>query len=160
MTSHQHQLEKEIQKARPKLKVVSPLAHWIILIFAIFNVFLGVSFFFALDAHRVSAPLLIVNDILTYKFWGVVFIAVGLVKLFSLWTNNWALARQSLFVGVSIKAIWMVALIIRTFVSPGTVFLCLMWVALALMQIGTYIWFMPPSTESYKEQRRKERIDG
>ena len=141
-------LDKELQEARPKLKVVSPLANWIVVVMAVFNLFLGTSFLFAIDQNRASASLLIVNDILTYKFWGIVFIAIGLVKLYSIFTNNWKLARSSLFLGVSVKAAWMVALTIRTFVSPGTVFLNLLWVTIALLQMGAYIWFLPPAEKA------------
>ena len=138
-------LDRELQHARPKLKVVSPLAHWVVVIMAIFNLCLGTSFLFAIDQNRVSASLLIVNDILTYKFWGIVFIAIGLIKLYAIFSNNWKLARNSLFLGVSVKAAWTVALTIRTFVSPGTVFLNVLWVTVALLQMGAYVWFLPPA---------------
>ena len=151
-----HKLDTQIQHARPSLRSVSPLPFWVVLIMAIFNIFLGASFLFSVDAERVSAPLLIVNEIFTYQFWGIVFILIGLLKLWALKTNNWALTRSSLLVGVSVKAAWTVALTIRSFISPGTLLLNILWVTIALLQIGAYIWFMPPSTESYK-QLRKDR---
>lgn len=149
-------IEKQIQKARPKLSVVSPMAYWIVLVMGWFNILLGLTFVLAIDATRFTASLIIVNDLLTFQFWGVVFMAIGILKLFSLRMNNWELARNTLFWGVSVKAAWMIALTIRTFVSPGTIFLNLLWITIALLQIGCYIWFMPPSTEGYK-QRRTER---
>lgn len=149
-------LRQELRDARPKLKAVSPLSYWIILVMGWFNIFLGSSFILAIDEAKFTASLLIVNDLLTFKFWGAVFIVIGILKLLSLKTNNWAFARNTLFIGVSVKAAWMVALVIRTFISPGTVFVSLLWVTIALLQIGAYIWFMPPSTEGYK-QRREDR---
>ena len=148
--------EKQIRMARPKLKVVSPLAYWTVIVMAVFNILLGASFLFLVDLSRFSAPLIIVNDLLTFRFWGIVFIAIGLLKLYSIITNNWKLARQSLIIGVSIKAAWMVALIFRVIVSPGTFFLSLLWATVALLQMGAYVWFMPPAMGSFK-QTKKER---
>lgn len=149
---------REIMHARPKLRIVSPISFWIILILAFFNLALGTTFLFGLDINRFSNSLLIVNSILTFQFWGVVFIAIGLVKLYSLWKNNWELARTSLIIGVSVKAAWMVGLTIRIFVSPGTFFVDLLWITVALIQMSTYIFFLPPSAASYK-QTRAERED-
>lgn len=150
------ELQKQIQKARPRLKVVSPLSHWIMLVMATFNVVFGLSLFVAFDAGRVSAPLIIVNNLLTYQFWGVVFMLIGALKFYSLYTNNWNLARRTLIFGVSIKAAWAIALTVRAFVSPGTLLVNFMWVALALIQMGTFVWFMPPAMASYN-QRREDR---
>jgi len=141
-------IEKQLQAARPNLKVVSPLSHWIILVMGVFNIVFGLSLMLAFDADRLSAPLLIVNDLFTFKFWGVLFIALGILKLYSLKTNNWKLSRQTLIMGVSVKAAWAVALTIRSFVSPGTLILNLLWVTIALIQMGCYIFFMPPATQT------------
>lgn len=141
-------LEKQLQHARPKLKVVSPLAHWIVLVMAWFNIILGISLYFGVDEHRITASFLIVNELLTFDFWGILFLALGLIKLFSLYSNNWKLARTSLFLGVSVKAAWAVALTIRTFISPGTVFVNILWVTIAMMQMGAYIWFLPPAEKT------------
>lgn len=149
-------IEKQIQRARPGLRIVSPLAFWVVLIFGVFNIALGISFLSAIDAQRITASLLIVNKILTYDLWGMIFLILGAVKLFSLYINNWNLSRNSLIVGVAVKAAWALALTIRIFVVPGTIFLTLLWVALAAVQIATYIFFMPPSVNSYK-QRREDR---
>lgn len=149
-------VKAELKQARPKLSLVSPLSYWVVKVMGLFNILLGTSFLFTLDEDRFTASLLIVNDVFTFKFWGIVFISLGLVKLYSLYANNWKLSRNSLLIGVFIKAAWMVALTIRTLISPGTLFLNLLWITVALLQIGAYIWFMPPSTEGYK-QRREER---
>lgn len=144
-------IEKEIQKARPSLKMVTPLAHAIILVFAVFNILFGLSLFFAIDQTKITASLLIVNNVFSYKFWGVVFILIGLLKLFALKTNNWDLSRKSLIVGVAIKAAWAVALVVRSFTSPGTFLVSIIWVALAAIQISTFIFFMPPAIPSPKQ---------
>jgi len=151
-------IEKAIKQARPNLKTVTPLAHAILNIYAIFNIALGISFILAIDSSRITAPLLIVNEVFTYDFWGFVFIAIGILKLYSIKTNNWNLSRKSLLVGVAIKAAWAIALIVRSLTSPGTWLVTIMWLALALVQIVTFIFFMPPAVESYK-QRREDRED-
>lgn len=140
-------VKHSILAARPKLRVVSPLAYWIVLILGVFNILLGVSLFFEFDAVRFTTPLLIVNEIFSYQFWGGIFTFLGVVKLYSLAANKWALARNSLIAGVLIKATWAVALIIRTIISPGTLFMGFVWVALALIQMATYVFFMPPSIQ-------------
>lgn len=150
-------LQKQLRQARPKLKVVSPLAYWIMLSLATFNVVFGSVLFLALDQNRLSAPLLIVNEVFTYQFWGLIFIGLGLLKFFSLWANNWNLARNTLLMGVTVKITWAVALAIRTFVSPGTFLVNLVWITLALIQMGTYIWFLPPAIGGNTKQRRDDR---
>lgn len=139
------QLRRELRHARPSLHKVSPLSWWIVMVMAIFNVVLGLSFLLLVDEDRFAAPLFIVNDVLTFKLWGWLFIVLGLVKGFSIFINNWGLARASLFMGVSVKAAWMVALTIRTIISPGTFFLNILWIALALIQMGAYVYFLPPA---------------
>ncbi len=136
-------LKEQIHRARPSLRLVSPLSYWTVTVMAVFNLLLGGSLLALVDQTRLSAPLIIVNDLFTYKFWGVLFIAIGLLKLYALWSNKWELARTSLIVGVSVKAAWAVALIIRVLVSPGTFFLTLLWLTVAMLQMGAYIWFLP-----------------
>ena len=142
-----NETHKSILHARPKLRTVSPLAYWITFILAVFNVILGVSLFVSFDAHRIATPLIIVNDLFTYQFWGVIFASLGVFKFWALFTNNWKMARQSLIMGVVLKATWAIALTIRTIISPGTLFINLIWIALALIQSMTYIFFMPPSIQ-------------
>lgn len=137
-------IEKKIRAARPSLRMARPLPYWIVTIFAAFNIVLGISLFIAFDAGRITTSLLIVNEVFTFRLWGIIFIALGVLKLFALKTNNWGLARHSLLTGVVIKAAWAIALTIRSFVSPGTLLLNSMWVALALIQMATFIFFMPP----------------
>lgn len=136
-------LKHQLRKARPSLKMVSPLAHWTVMIMAVFNILLGASLLLLIDQNRLSAPLIIVNSLFTYKFWGIVFITIGVMKIYALLSNRWGLARLTLMLGVSVKAAWAVALIIRILVSPGTFFITLLWCTIALLQMGAYIWFLP-----------------
>lgn len=136
-------LKDQLRAARPRLRSVSPLAYWTVMVMAVFNFFLGASLLFLVDEDRLSAPLIIVNDLFTYKFWGVVFIAIGVMKVYALLSNRWELARKSLITGVAVKAMWAVALVVRVLTSPGTFFLTLLWLTVAALQMGAYIWFLP-----------------
>jgi len=150
------ELKAALRIARPNLKTVSPLTYWVMLVMSMFNLLFGASLFIAFDTYRLSPPLLIVNDFFNFKFWGIVFMAIGIMKIYSLWKNDWDLSRHSLMVGVAVKAMWAVALVIRALTSPGTLLVALLWISLAAIQMGTYIWFMPPAIASYK-QRRDDR---
>lgn len=138
-------LEKQLRKARPKLRYYNPQAWWTILVMAWFNLILGLSFITAIDESKITNSFLIVNDVLTFKVWGLIFISIGVAKLYSILSNRWELARSTLFVGVAVKAAWAVALIIRTLISPGTVFIDLLWITVAMLQMGAYIFFVPPN---------------
>jgi len=146
----------ELAKARPTLKQVSPMSHWFVTIMGVFNILLGFTLMFGIDKNRLSASLIIVNEFSSYTFWGIVFILIGIVKLYALFSNNWWLSRKSLILGVSIKAMWSVALIFRIFISPGTVFITLCWLCIAALQMCCYIFFMPPNIGSFN-QRREDR---
>lgn len=151
-----NETEKNIQHARPSLRIVSPLAYWIVFILGFFNLILGFTLFFAFDSPRFSSSLLIVNSLFTFKFWGIAFFTLGVLKLMALFKNNWHWARNTLITGVVLKSTWAIALTIRTFVSPGTIFLDLIWVTLALLQAVTYIFFMPPSMQPDLKDKAEE----
>jgi hypothetical protein len=148
--------QHELAKARPTLRQVSPLSHYFVLIMAVFNIVLGLTLIYGIDKSRLSASLIIVNNIFSYHFWGVVFITIGIIKLFALKTNNWGLSRKSLLLGVSVKAAWAVALTFRIFISPGTVFITACWLCIAALQMACYIFFMPPNIGNF-QQRRENR---
>ena len=142
--------QKAIQAARPRIRTISPLSYWTILIMGFFNLFIGSMFIFFTGVIKYNAPLLVVNNVITFKVWGVVFIAIGLLKLYSLLINRWDIARNSIIIGVAVKAMWMIALIIRAFIAPQTILFTILWATIALLQMGAYIWFMPPLV---KEER-------
>lgn len=150
-----NKLVQELREARPTLKQVSPLSFAVLLVMAIFNLLLGLSLLFAVDQNqsRLSAPLLIVNDLMPYEFWCAVFIGIGILKLYALKVNDWKLARRTLIIGVSVKGMWAVALIFRVFLSPGSIFLTLTWLCIAALQMACYIFFMPPSSANYLQRK-------
>lgn len=141
-------IEKQLQHARPRLKLVSPLAHWTVLVMAWFNILLGSAMLLVLDHRIFSSPLLIVNDVFTFQFWGILFLGLGLLKLWSLKINDWRLSRNTLLLGVAVKAAWMVALTFRSVIEPQTLFINLCWITIALLQMGAYVYFMPPAVST------------
>lgn len=127
----------------PRLRGLAPLTFWSTLVFASLNFLIGISLFFELDANRVSASLLIVNDILSYQFWGVVFFALGVGKYYALYANKWNLTKKLMLGGVAVKAGWTIALVVRAMISPGTILVALLWLALAVIQVFIVIFFVP-----------------
>lgn len=150
-------LSQQLRIARPSLKLVSPMSYWFIMLMGLFNIILGLSFILAIDQDRLSSPFLIVNNVFTWDFWGFIFLILGIFKLGTLKKNSWKWARRSLIFGVSIKSTWMVALIIRMLVSPGTLFVALLWATVAITQMLCYIYFLPPTEPSLPNGGMKKK---
>lgn len=134
-------IKQQIRQARPKLRLVSPLAASIVVGFGIMNIVLG----FGLATQRVrTVDLMVINEIMTYGVWGVVFMAVGLISLIAYARNNWKVMRIMLVFGVFLKLWWLAALTLRLVAGhyDNILFICL-WGMLAFVQIVTYIHFMP-----------------
>ena len=132
-----------LNEMTPRLRGLAPLTFWTTFVYASLNFLIGISLFTQIDAHRISAALLIVNDILSYQFWGIVFFALGIGKYYGLYANKWNLTKRLMLTGVAVKAAWAISLIVRAFVSPGTVLVALLWVALAVIQVFIVIFFVP-----------------
>lgn len=148
-----HNIKQQLREARPKLRVVSPMSSWVVKVMGWFNIILGLSLVFSIDSDRFTDSLFLVNEYMSSWVWGCIFLLIGIVKLYSLACNSWSLARKSLMMGVAVKAAWMVALTVRTFFSPDTTFLNLTWVAVGLVQMGAYVWFMPPNIQTNKQRK-------
>lgn len=144
-----HELKKQIAKARPSLKMVSPVSYWFIMLMGLFNLFIGSAFLFALDPNTDDPTFRAITQFIPFGVWGILFMILGMLKLYSLFKNNWVMARYTLLAGVVLKSGWAVALTIRTFNHYDNAFLNATWVALAITQIICYIYFLPP-TEPHK----------
>lgn len=140
----------------PRLRSLAPLSFWIVFVFATLNLLIGISLYTTADTGRLSAPLIIVNDILSYKLWGVLFVLLGIGKYASLYYNKWDLTKKLMLGGVVMKSAWSIALIIRVFVSPGSILVALLWFALMAIQIFTVIYFVP--TLVMRRETDSERI--
>lgn len=138
------ELRHERNQLRHRLSKVSPLVFAITGIYIGMNIVIGVVMAIAFDESRVVASLLIVNSIMTYKFWGAVFLALAVFQGYSLVKNNWKLVKLSLLSGVVVKTFWAVGLCLRAVVENGTLLIALPWITLALIQIATVVFFLPP----------------
>lgn len=137
-------LKHELNELRHRLYKVSPLVFAITGIYIGMNIVIGIAMITAFDQSRVVASLLIVNQLLTYKFWGCVFLALAAFQGWSLYKNNWKYIKLSLLSGVVVKTFWAVGLCLRAVVENGTLLIALPWITLALIQIATVVFFLPP----------------
>ena len=140
----QKDIHHQITELRHRLYKVSPLVFAITGIFIGMNIVIGIVMISAFDENRVVTSLLIVNDFLTYKVWGLIFLALAAVQGFSLYRNDWSSIKKALLAGVVVKSFWAVGLVLRAIVDQGTLLIALPWITLALIQIATVIFFLPP----------------
>lgn len=135
-------IDTRIKKARPRLALIAPLTNAIIIAFALGNLVIGYGVM-ALEIGPTTRRLPIVTGIFTFDFYGWIFIILGLVMLWGLWTNHWELLRKSLLFGVLTKSIWTVALVFAV-LRGGSVAVMGAWLILLAIQAATYIYFVIP----------------
>lgn len=134
-------IKRKIRGARPRLRKVSPLTWAICWGFAGVNAILGLGMVFTYRGN--TAPIAIAS-ILSYPQWGVAFLAVAALMVYGLFTNNWDLERKSQLAGLTMKAIWLIALIVRCVQYPQTILITGVWLFLVYVQAAVYIYFLPP----------------
>lgn len=106
------------------------------------NVILGFGLF-TLRARTMN--LLVINDLMTYQFWGIVFGLLGVAMLLAYWVNSWTRLRQTLIVGVFLKSWWLAALTIRLLTGDyDNILLISIWGLLTYIQLATFIYIIPP----------------
>lgn len=136
------EIKQKIRQARPRLRDVSPLGASIVIGFGIMNVILGFGLF-TLRARTMN--LLVINDLMTYQFWGVIFGLLGVAMLLAYWINSWTRLRQALIVGVFLKSWWLAALSIRLLTGDyDNILLISIWGLLTYIQLATFIYIIPP----------------
>jgi hypothetical protein len=149
-------IEKQIQEARPPLKIVSPLTYLIIMGFAVGNIFLAPAFL-VVPLHA----LVVFPTIYAKWFWfaGFEFLAIGL--LWGLRQNNWRLLRRLLAAGLTLKSIIMFALVVNMFQHGisgyGTIIL---WAMLSYFQAAVLIHPIPVMGVSAKQQNEDSDYHG
>lgn len=138
-----HEVSKKIRQARPRLRDVAPLTTAIVVGYAFMNTTLGVLLFLTQARTR---NLVVVNDVLTYQFWGTCFVILGLAMFIALKMNVWSVIKKTLIVGVFLKSWWLFALIVRLLSGhqENALLLCI-WLFLTYIQVVTYIHFIPSS---------------
>lgn len=129
-------IDRTLKDIRPSIRAIAPLTYYICWGFALFNI-------------AVSIPLYRLNEVnfsivgaISIKVWAVIFLLMGLVKLWSLIVNNWKLARTLLIVGVAIKSAWLMELLART-VNGKSFILVAIWALLIYLESTTYVHFIP-----------------
>lgn len=136
-----NEIHKVLREVRPRLKLVSPLTASIILGYGLINILLGLAMFAYVNPTP-NAMLATITGPFTWQFWGILFIALGVFKLYALWKNEWNMMKLSLVIGVFIKFTWAIALFVR-FLEGGSIILLVIWIFFAYIQAVTYINFIP-----------------
>lgn len=143
-----------LDKARPKLFRIAPLTAVICWMFAIINVFVFYSLFFA---YRPTVSLFLVNNFLNFQVWGLAFLALSIIGIYNLLKNNWNGIRKTLLAGILIKIAWEITLLLRIFQNKNTILLAVLWGFFAAIQCATYIFFLPEITSGRDNEQQPER---
>lgn len=134
-------IKKQLQKIRPKLRLVAPLTYSLCWGFALLNLVFGLAMILV-QRGELRPPLDIVA-VLSWTIWGMIFLSIGLVMMYALLRNNWGLIKNIQLLGLGVKTTWLIALIIRSFESPASILITAVWLFLTHTQAMTYIHFMP-----------------
>ena len=126
------ELEAKLKELRPSLFDISKLEAHIILAYGVFNVLVGPILITLPRADNISV-------LLPVPIWGVIFMLLGVWMLASLWTNNWQATRDSLLAGITVKTVWLIALLFVAMRSNWSV--ALLWGIFTWIQIVCYVYF-------------------
>lgn len=140
-------LGSKINAARPRLYKVAPLTAYICWWYAAVNMLIGLALF---ALYEPAVPIAVAS-IFSYQVWGLLFFSAGASGAYGLIRNHWELVRNAQLWGLLIKAIWLIALIVRSFVSPQTILITLVWILFSAIQAGVYIYFIPAVSSSKPE---------
>lgn len=135
-------IEKELKKLRPRIDEVNPIVAKGILGFGIFNLLLGLSLF--IRTSRFEGEIVLLNYILDYRLWGVIFFVLGCYMLYAYYANRWDGMRRSQVVAVFFKSVWLAALFIRFISDYDNSILLIIWAFIAYIQILFYVFYTPP----------------
>jgi len=125
-----------LNKTQPQNRI-APLTLSLCWGFAVINVLLGIGL---AALYHTTVPLAVAN-ILTYDQWGLVYFVLGLATTGFLLAHKPDLVRKTQLVSVTVKAIWLIALVLRCFIAPQTIIITLIWGFFLYVQIMLYIHF-------------------
>lgn len=149
-----HEVTQAIKKARPRLSLISPLVSKIIIGFIVMNLLIGFSLISKVG--YITNGLVIAPNELIFQMWGVVFVLLGITKLYAYIKNNWQMLRYILVVAVFIKLIWAIALTVRYITGEfDNPFVLIIWIFITHVQAMAYIHFMP----TQKQSRENRGVD-
>lgn len=144
--------QKDLAKARPSLFKVAPLTATICWIFAAINVFVAYSLWFA---YRPTVKLFLVNNFFNFQVWAIAFLVLAFIGTYNLLKNHWNGVRKTLLAGIIVKVAWEITLILRIFQNKNTILLAVLWGFFALVQVATYIFFLPEITEGRDNEQQQ-----
>lgn len=133
------ELKFRLKELRPSLYTIAPLTFCICWGYAVINLGLGAGMY---SLYRPETPIAVAN-IFTYQVWGIIFILIGLLSVIALIKNSWKTTRILLLWGLTAKAVWAIALVVRCFIDSRTILITLVWLFFAYIQAITYIFFIP-----------------
>ena len=135
-------IEKELSKVRPHIKLVNPVVARGIYGFGIFNILLGISLFF--QQSRFEGNVVILNFLLDFQLWGFIFFALGCYMLYAYHSNKWEGMRRSQLIAVFFKSVWLAALFIRFISDYDNSVLLIIWAFIVYIQVLFYVFYSPP----------------
>lgn len=141
---------KELLSARPHLFTIAPLTFWVLCTFVAFNLWIGVSLFIQPPRSLPAIERGFVNN----QFYGIVFLAMGLILAWAIKKKNWEMAKLMMMVGLFIKSIFLYALVNIGFVVgfKATLGVLGLWLFAVAVQFGAVVYFSPPHTIGEGEQ--------
>jgi hypothetical protein len=134
-------IQKKIQKARPKLSLVAPLTNMLVNIFIIFNLNIAYSLYLS----RPNPGIVIIDGIFNTYFWVGVFLALAVGLFVSKRLNDWGLMQKILTIGLFVKSMFTIALFVLAYQYGfkniyGTL---IIWVTISLVQASVIAFFDP-----------------
>lgn len=128
----------QVTNPRPSLRLVAPHTYYSSWTFALLNVFgLAPAFFLG------SGKDMVLIGLIPSKLWGVIFLAIGSLMGYFLFTNNWKGIRKMLLVGLAIKAMIAWGLLFILAASILNIGIVAIWFSLMSWQAISYIFFTP-----------------
>lgn len=137
---------KKLRESRPRLSLIAPLTHKIVLGFVVFNLWIAYAI---LSEGPVS--LVIFQGIFNNMFWASTFIFMAIVLAFGLYKNAWGVIRFGMNVGVFIKALFTYSFIVLGIHTgfSGLLGVLVLWGFAVWVQIVTVIYFTPNGTSHH-----------
>lgn len=139
---------KTIKQLRPSLRTVAPLTFWICVGYALVNLAIAAILFAIPNSSVKEAVIPIVNEIMNFKAWAVLFALTSLAFAYGLLRNHWMLIKRTLTVALVLKLIWTYALVYLIATGREEYALAALWAFLSWVQAWTIVFFVPTIADS------------
>lgn len=135
-------IKKQLNNARPDLKIVSPMVYKLTWAFVPMNLLIGLSI---IVQKTVAQPPLI-TQAMPNSFWAVSFVGIALALAYALKNNDWKLIKSTMTFALFIKVVWGIALLIQVVRTGGdSLGVLAVWLFIAYVQANCLIHFLPPT---------------